>query len=73
MTQHNMANIKLSDLNLNILKSATKYAIDVTLILSPKAIGDNETNFSHTLLLSDRQVKSLYKAFTNKLLVKIKV
>ena len=29
-------------------------------------IGDDETNFPHTLLLMDRQVANLHKAFANK-------
>ena len=28
-------------------------------------IGNNETNFPHELLLTDRQVSSLHKSFTN--------
>ena len=34
---------------------------------------DNETNFPHKLLLPNRQVESLRKAFVNNLLAKIKV
>ena len=30
-------------------------------------IGDNETNFPHTLLLTNRQVSNLRKAFVNNL------
>ena len=36
-------------------------------------IGDNETNFSHKLLLTNRQVSSLCKAFANHLSANIKL
>ena len=36
-------------------------------------IGDNETNFPHTLLLTNRQVSSLRKVFANNLSAVIKL
>ena len=36
-------------------------------------IGDNETNFPHTLLLTNRQVSNLGKAFVNHLSADIKL
>ena len=36
-------------------------------------IGDNETNFSHKLLLTNRQVSNLRKAFANHSSVDIKL
>ena len=36
-------------------------------------IGDNETNFSHNLLLTNRQVANLRKAFANHLSTDIKL
>ena len=36
-------------------------------------IGDNEMNFSHKLLLTNRQVANLYKAFANHLSTDIKL
>ena len=42
-----------------------KNEIEVVLRLSLNIIGDNETNFPHKVLLTDRQVASLRKAFTN--------
>ena len=36
-------------------------------------IGDNETNFPHKLLLADRQVANLRKAFDNKSSTDIKL
>ena len=36
-------------------------------------IGDNETNFSHKLLLTNRQVANIRKAFENNSLTNIKL
>ena len=72
MTQYNSLNVKLSYSQLNKLKSAIKNETEVVLILS-NMIGDNETNFPHTLLLTNRQVESLRKAFTNYLSADIKL
>ena len=36
-------------------------------------IGDNETNFPYKLLLTNRQVSNLHKAFPNHLSVDIKL
>ena len=63
MTQYNSVNVKLSNSQLNKLKSAIKN--EVVLRLSSNIIGDNETNFPHKLLLTDRQVSSLRKSFAN--------
>ena len=51
----------------NKLKLATKNSIEVTLRLPSHMIGnsDNETNFPHNLLLTDRQVCGLRKAFSD--------
>ena len=65
MTQYNSLNVKLSNLQLNNLKSAIKNKTEVVLRLSSNMIGDNETNFSHKLLLTNRQVANLRKAFAN--------
>ena len=67
MTQYNTLNLKLSNLQLNKLKTAIKYGTDVILRLSSNMIGnsDNETNFSHKFLLTNRQVANLRKAFAN--------
>ena len=56
MTQYNSLNVKLSNLQLNKLKSAIKNETEVVLRLSSNVIGDNETDFSHKLLLINRQV-----------------
>ena len=65
MTQYNSLNVKLSNLQLNRLKSAIKNETEVALILSSNMTDDNETNFSHKILLTNRQVSSLCKAFVN--------
>ena len=65
MTQYNSLNVKLSNSQLNKLKSAIKNETEVVLRLSSNMIGNNETNFPHKLLLTDRQVLSLRKSFTN--------
>ena len=65
MTQYNSLNVKLSNSQLNKLKSAIKNKSDVVLRLSSNITGDNETNFPHKLLLTDRQVLSLRKSFAN--------
>ena len=65
MTQYNSLNVKLSNSQLNKLKSAIKNESEVVLRLSSDIIGDNETNFPHELLLPDRQVSSLRKSFAN--------
>ena len=66
MTQYNNINAKLSNSQLNKLKSAIKIETEVVLRLSPNMIGDSndKINFSHELLLTDRQVSSIRKAFS---------
>ena len=60
-------NVKLSDSQLNKLKSAIKNGTKVTLNLSANIIGDynNENNFPNKLLLTNTQVSKLRKAFAN--------
>ena len=65
MTQYNCLNVKLSNSQLNKLKSSTKNEIEVVLRLSSNMIGNNKTNFPHQLLLTDRQVSNLRKSFAN--------
>ena len=65
MTQYNSLNLKLSNAQLNKLKSAIKNETDVVLRLSSNMISnsDDETNFPDKLLLTNRQVSNLRKAF----------
>ena len=74
MTQYNRLSVKLTNSQLNKLKSAIKNGIDVVIRLSPNMIVDSndEDNFPHELLLTDRQVFSIRKAFANNLSVDIK-
>ena len=74
MTQYNSLNVKLSNSQLNKLKSAIKNETEVILRLSLNMIGDSndETNFPHKLLLTDRQVSNIRKAFANNSSVEIK-
>ena len=67
MTQYNSSNVKLSNSQLYKLKSAIKKETDVVLRLSSNMIGnsDDETNFPHKLLLTNRQVANLRRAFAN--------
>ena len=65
MTQQNTLNVKPSNSQLNKFKSAIKNETEEVLRLSSNLIGDNETNFPHKLLLTNRQVSNLRKAFAN--------
>ena len=68
MNQYNSLNVKLSDSQLDKLKSAIKNEAEVVLRISSNMIGisDDETNFSHRLSITNRQVENLRKAFVNK-------
>ena len=65
MTQYNSLNVKLSNLQLSKLKSAIKNENDVALRLSSNMVGtsNDNTNFPHELLLTNRQVANIRKAF----------
>ena len=68
MSQCNSLNVKLSNSQLNKLKSAIKNETDVAVrLLSSNMIGtsDDETNFPHKLLSTNRQVTTLHKTFDN--------
>ena len=73
ITKYNNLNVKLSNSQLNKFKSAIKNENEVGLRLSSNIIGDNETNFPHTLLSTNRQVSNLSKAFANHLSADIKL
>ena len=63
MTQDNSFNVKLSNSQLNTLKSAKKNEIGVILTLSSNMIGnsDDEANFPHKLLLTNRKLQIFVK------------
>ena len=73
MAQYNSLNVKLSNSQLDKLKSVIKNESDVVLSLSSNMIGDDESNFRHKLLLTNRQVANLRKAFANHLSTDIKL
>ena len=73
MSQYNSLNVKLSNSPLNKFKSAMKNETEVVLRLSSNMIGDNETNFPHQLLLTNRQVANIRKAFANNSSIDIKL
>ena len=75
MTQYNSLNVKLSNSQLNKLKSAIKNESEVVLRLSSNIIANSndETNFPDRFLLTNRQVANLRKAFENYLSADIKL
>ena len=73
MTQYNSLNVKLSNSQLNKLKSAIKNETEVVSRLSSNMIGNNETNFPLELLLTDRQISSLRRSFANNSSIDIKL
>ena len=70
MTQYHSLNVNLSNSQLNKLKSAITNETEEVLRLSSNMIGDN---FLHKLLLTNRQVANLRKAFANYLSADIKL
>ena len=75
MTQYNSLNVKLSNSQLSKLKSAIKNENDVVLRLSSNMIcnSNDNTNFPYELLLTNRQVANIRKAFANHLSTDIKL
>ena len=75
MTQYNSLNVKLSNSQLNKLKSSRKNETDVVLRISSNMVGNSNdnTNFPHELLLTNRQVANIRKAFAKNTLTDIKL
>ena len=75
MTQYNSLNVKLSNSQLSKLKSAIKNENDVVLRLSSNMVGNSNdnTNFPHELLLTNRQVANIRKAFAKNTSIDIKL
>ena len=75
MTQQNSLSVKLSHSQLNKLKSEIRNEAEVVLRLSSNMVGNSndETDFPHKLLLTNRQVANLHKAFANHLSTDIKL
>ena len=67
MNQYHTLNGKLSNSQLNKIKSGIKNGTEVTLNISSNAIGNSndEYNFPYKSLLSNDQVSRLRKAFAN--------
>ena len=65
MTKYNTLNVKLSNSQLNKLKSTIKDGTEITLTLSSNLIGgsNDETNFPYKL--TDTQVSKICKTFAN--------
>ena len=64
MTQYNSLNVKLSNSQLNKLKSSIKSETDVVLRISSNMVSNSndDTNFPYELLLTNRQVANIHKA-----------
>ena len=74
MTQYNSLNVKLSNPQLNKLKSSIKNENDVVLRISNMVSNSNDnTNFPHELLLTNRRVANIRKAFANHSSIDIKL
>ena len=77
MTQYSTLNVKLSNLQINKLKSARKDGneTEATLNLSSNIIGDSnaENNFPHKLLLTNTQVSRFCKSFATNSSANIKL
>ena len=75
MTQYNSSNVKLSNSQVNKLKSSIKNKTDVVLRISSDMVSNSNdnTNFPHELLLTNRQVANIRKAFTNRSSIDIKL
>ena len=67
MAQYNTLNVKLSNWQLNKLKSEIKNGTKVNSNLSSNLTenSNDETNFCHKVLLADMQVLKICKAFAN--------
>ena len=75
MTQYNRLNVKLSNSQLNKLKSSIKNETDVVLRISSNMVSNSNdnTNFPLELLLTNRQVASIPKAFAKNTSTDIKL
>ena len=75
MTQYNSLHVKLSNSQLNKLKSSIKNETDIVLRISSNMVSNSNdnTNFPHELLLANRQVVNICKAFANHSSIDIKL
>ena len=75
MTRYSSLNVKLSNSQVNKLKSSIKNETDVVLRISSNMVGNSNdnTNFPHELLLTNRQVENVHKAFAKNTSTDIKL
>ena len=75
MTQYNTLHVKVSNSQINKLKSGIKNGTEVTLKIWPNVVDDSnqENNFPHKLLLTNTKVLEPYKAFANNSSANIKL
>ena len=75
MTQYNSLNVKLSNSQLNKLESSIKNENDVVLRISSNMVSNSNDNinFPHELLLTNRQVANIPKAFAKNTSIDIKL
>ena len=75
MTQYNSLNVKLSNSQLSKLKSSIKNETDVVLRISSNMVGNSNdnTNFPNEILLTNRQVANVRKAFAKNTSTDIKL
>ena len=75
MTQYNSLNVKLSNSQLNKLKSSIKNETDIVLRISLNMVGNSNdnTNFPNELLLTNRQVENIREAFAKNTSTDIKL
>ena len=74
MTQYNSLNVKLSDSQLNKLKSSIKNETDVLLRISSNMVSNSNdnTDFPHGLLLTNRKAANIRQAFAKNTSIDIK-
>ena len=75
MTQYSSLNVKLSNSQLNKLKSSIKNETDVVLRISSNMVGNSNdnTNFPRELFLTNRQVANICKPFAKNTSTDIKL
>ena len=75
MTQYSSLNVKLSNSQLNKIKSSIKNEADVVLRIPSNMVGNsnNNINFPHKLLLTNREVANIRKAFAKNTTTDIKL
>ena len=75
MTQYNSLNVKLSNSQLSKIKSSIKNETDLVLRISSNMVSNSNdnTSFPHELLLTNRQVANIRKAFAKNTSTDIKL